>query len=615
MTSLTKRSYNIFESIFKKLYWCPRCNIPLLGNKCSLCKISTVLKVKITPPGDVRPTLGKDYLSLLSLFKNFLGEKWQNVLPKRNIILLNKIQHIDLADEIIIDGQVIGSRYYDVEKREWKFRPAYPVVYGMIRKRMGHYAIVNLNFLKRRYIIHKKHIIEYNFSENKGEYIAVSNISGNFYALGISERNKRIRVIKVWRNRPFLWFDKNPTWREVIRGNIDSLRKNEEEAIDFIIKTKKKYDLPILVSFSGGKDSLATYLLVKEALGKTRLLFNDTGLEIPETVSYVKEFAENEKVDLVYADAGERFWKAVKVMGPPARDYRWCCKVVKLAPISLVIKKNFPKGALNFIGQRKYESLSRALSPRIWKNRWIPNIIAASPINEWRFIDVWLYILWKKTRINPLYYMGFDRLGCWLCPASQIGEFEDIKKIHPELWNKWEHYLNIFMKEKKWDKEWIYYGLWRWINLPEKIKIYLSKKGLNIERYDGVQRSKKIEIIKGTHKRIKVKVYDPLISFSKERYETYMRTIDEKYANFIGYSDDTYIIDTKAKDTKLYIKNIIRMMNCVGCGLCTVWCPTKAITIIGEKAVIDTRKCISCRNCVNICPISEYIFSNLDLKL
>ena len=138
---------------------------------------------------------------------------------------------------------------------------------------------------------------------------------------------------------------------------------------------------------------------------------------------------------------------------------------------------------------------------------------------------------------------------------------------------------------------------------------------MNIDGYDGAQRSKKIEIIKEPHNRIKVKIYDPLIPFSRERYETYMKTIDAKYTNFIKYNNDTYIIDAEAKDTKLYIKNIIRMMNCVGCGLCTVWCPTKAITIAGEKAVIDARKCISCRNCVNICPISEYIFSNLNLRL
>jgi len=613
MISYSKRGYSIFKSIMKRLYWCPRCNIPLLQDKCSRCvkNKSVTLKVKITPPGDIRPALGRDYFKILDLLKEFLGEKWNNVIPVRNIILLNKIQHIDLADEIIIDGQVIGSRYYDIHSNKWKFRPSYPIVYQMIRKRIGYYAIVEMNFLKRRYEIHKNRIIEYNFPDIKGEYVAVSNHKRNFYGLGILERGKRVKIIKIWRKRPFSWLEKNPTWRDVVEGNLEYLKNIEDEAVRFIKETKEKYNLPVVVSFSGGKDSLATYLLVKKALGKVDLIFNDTGLELPETVNYVKIFAKDEGIRLIYADAGDNFWRSLNVMGPPARDYRWCCKIAKLSPISNSIKKNFPKGALNFVGQRKFESLSRALSPRIWRNKWMSNIIAASPINDWRFLDVWLYIIWKKARINPLYFRGFDRLGCWLCPASQLGELDEIKLEYKELWTKWEKYLKEFAKNKGFGEEWIKYGLWRWIHLPEKIKIYLSRFNIDSSRYDGIRRFGDINI-KEDNNKIEVKIIDSLIPFSKERYETFMQTIDKNYKDFIRYDSekDVFFINNN-EQSSLFIKNLIRMMNCVGCGLCIVWCPTNAITIEDNMAVIDVNECISCKNCVKICPIAEYIFSNL----
>lgn len=41
---------------------------------------------------------------------------------------------------------------------------------------------------------------------------------------------------------------------------------------------------------------------------------------------------------------------------------------------------------------------------------------------------------------------------------------------------------------------------------------------------------------------------------------------------------------------------------CVGCSTCTKVCPTGAITIEGDKFIIDLRKCMFCGNCAYYCP-------------
>lgn len=40
---------------------------------------------------------------------------------------------------------------------------------------------------------------------------------------------------------------------------------------------------------------------------------------------------------------------------------------------------------------------------------------------------------------------------------------------------------------------------------------------------------------------------------------------------------------------------------CVGCGICTKWCPKEAIAIVDGKAHIDEEKCIGCGECISVC--------------
>lgn len=41
---------------------------------------------------------------------------------------------------------------------------------------------------------------------------------------------------------------------------------------------------------------------------------------------------------------------------------------------------------------------------------------------------------------------------------------------------------------------------------------------------------------------------------------------------------------------------------CLGCGKCVAVCKYDAITVIGNKAVIDPEKCQQCFKCVKVCP-------------
>ena len=122
-----------------------------------------------------------------------------------------------------------------------------------------------------------------------------------------------------------------------------------------------------MVSFSGGKDSLATLLLVKKAGLDIPIFFIDTGLEFPETVQHVKDVAARHGARLIVEQAPrEAFQEGLRVFGPPGRDYRWCCKTNKLRTHRQGGHEALPRGAsCRSQACRRYELEARASKPRV----------------------------------------------------------------------------------------------------------------------------------------------------------------------------------------------------------------------------------------------------------
>jgi len=72
---------------------------------------------------------------------------------------------------------------------------------------------------------------------------------------------------------------------KILDGFIESSHK-------FIRNVAETTNRPVTVSYSGGKDSLATLQLVSECMDDYEMMFADTGLEFPETVENVEAAAK-----------------------------------------------------------------------------------------------------------------------------------------------------------------------------------------------------------------------------------------------------------------------------------------------------------------------------------
>jgi len=186
------------------------------------------------------------------------------------------------------------------------------------------------------------------------------------------------------------------------------------------------------VSFSGGKDSTAVLHLARKA-GVEKAFFIDTGIELPETV----EFVVSEGVEIIRK--GGDFFQAVEKAGPPGKDHRWCCKLLKLHPLKIYLAGIGP--CVTIQGNRWYESWNRADLDETSQNPANPLQLNISPIRNWRALEVYLYLWWQKAPMNPLYEKGLERIGCYLCPAVLESEYEGLREMHPELTDRWDEFL------------------------------------------------------------------------------------------------------------------------------------------------------------------------------
>jgi predicted RNA-binding protein with PUA domain len=98
-----------------------RCNVPLLSKRlskrCDLCEDkATIKEVRITQPGNVKPMFAEERKRLWQTISEQYGKDVAPLIaPEDKISLLNKVPHVDLAYEVIVDGHAVGLWEYDRE--------------------------------------------------------------------------------------------------------------------------------------------------------------------------------------------------------------------------------------------------------------------------------------------------------------------------------------------------------------------------------------------------------------------------------------------------------------------------------------------------------------------
>lgn len=204
------------------------------------------------------------------------------------------------------------------------------------------------------------------------------------------------------------------------------------------------YEQPLMITYSGGKDSDVLLLLAERARIPYEVCHSHTTADAPQTVYYVRDVfkrLEDKGVKCtvahgVYKGKRTSMWDLiVQKKMPPTRLVRYCCSVLKETA-----------GDKRFIatGVRWAESLKRKNTTGIYEEKnyhkkpddriiltndnddkreviescYLRRKMAVNPIIDWSDEDVWSYLSEAGIKGNPLYCMGMKRVGCIGCPMT-----------------------------------------------------------------------------------------------------------------------------------------------------------------------------------------------------
>ena len=226
-----------------------------------------------------------------------------------------------------------------------------------------------------------------------------------------------------------------------------------------------------IVGFSGGIDSQACARWVLNRYPKEDVILTNSnagGNEHPLTDEFVREYSEKvHPVVLVTAIVAD-MWKTpgfaetkgydgnavldfptmIEIKGrPPSRKAQFCTEKLKLAPQKRWIAEHFGPGGqyegfsyVRYTGVRRDESETRKAQAFTQWDDWYDCELHA-PIADWTKQMCFDYVKAHAEPINPLYAMGFNRVGCAPCINSGKEDIVNWTVRFPEMINKirsWE---------------------------------------------------------------------------------------------------------------------------------------------------------------------------------
>ena len=244
-------------------------------------------------------------------------------------------------------------------------------------------------------------------------------------------------------------------------------------------EAERLFDMPLVVQYSGGKDSDVILQLAKESGVPFRVTHNLTTADPPDNVYYIRGvFARlrEEGIDCRINVPKRSLWRIMReTLVIPSRLVRVCCSELK--------ERRMPDAPYIVTGVRWAESAGRraksgiamvhtashahahwweekaaaagllttddASARRLFEQCRMRGMRVLNPIIDWSDDDVWSYIASRGIEGNPLYKEGWTRIGCVGCPLAGRRAREIAFARYPKLYKAWYDAIAYVIARRK----------------------------------------------------------------------------------------------------------------------------------------------------------------------
>lgn len=191
------------------------------------------------------------------------------------------------------------------------------------------------------------------------------------------------------------------------------------------------------VAWSGGKDSTLVLWLCLKLKPDILTVFNNTGVEYPETVKFIHQIRDRWQVNLTETKPDRQYFNIMKSGGYDTgkrKKKNNCCYWLKEKPWRVTAKQL--EVDCEFTGITASENRMRMFNARDYGACFYSKKAKTQrihPILWWTEQEVRQYHTDMGIPLNPMYSKGCDRVGCMPCTAFKGWEAQ-LSHTNPKLY-------------------------------------------------------------------------------------------------------------------------------------------------------------------------------------